>query len=128
LPSTYLPTTFPVRATSHYVQTDPLSTRADGRTVNRREERGTRLSSQRVDELWQQRAACKGPQSAVYFPPSQVERKDEREAREARAKEICAMCPVRRPCLDYALAIREPHGIWGGLNELERKQLIARAG
>ncbi|HEV3495824.1 MAG TPA: WhiB family transcriptional regulator, partial [Actinomycetes bacterium] len=50
------------------------------------------------------------------------------EGREARAKEICALCPVRRPCLDYALAIREPHGIWGGLNELERKQLIARAG
>jgi len=35
---------------------------------------------------------------------------------------------VRRPCLDYALAIREPHGIWGGLNELERKQLVARVG
>jgi len=72
------------------------------------------VSSQRVEELWQQRAACKGPQAAVFFPPSQVERKDEREEREARAKEICA--------------IREPHGIWGGLNELERKQLIARAG
>jgi WhiB family transcriptional regulator, redox-sensing transcriptional regulator len=86
------------------------------------------LSSQRVEELWQHRAACKGPQSAVFFPPSQPERKEEREAREARAKEICAMCPVRRPCLDYAVAIREPHGIWGGLNELERKQLIARAG
>lgn len=94
----------------------------------RREERGTSLSSQRVEELWQQRAACKGPQSAVFFPPSQVERKDEREARESRAKEICSLCPVRRPCLDYAIAIREPHGIWGGLNELERKQLSARAG
>jgi WhiB family redox-sensing transcriptional regulator len=94
----------------------------------RREERGTRLSSQRVEELWQQRAACKGPQAAVFFPPSQVERKDEREAREARAKEICGLCPVRRQCLDYALAIREPHGIWGGLNELERKQLATRAG
>ncbi len=89
--------------------------------------RGTRLSSQRVEELWQERAACKGPQSAVFFPPSQVERKDEREGRENRAKEICGMCSVRRSCLEYALAIREPHGIWGGLNELERKQLIARA-
>ena len=117
-----------MRATSHYVRIDPLSRRPGRRTVIRREERGTRLSTQRVDELWQQRAACKGPQSAVFFPPSQVERKDEREGREARAKEICAICPVRRPCLDYALAIREPHGIWGGLNELERKQLLARAG
>lgn len=83
------------------------------------------MSSQRVGELWQDRAACKGPQAAVFFPPSHVERKDEREIRERRAKEICAICPVRRACLDYALAIREPHGIWGGLNEVERKQLMA---
>jgi WhiB family redox-sensing transcriptional regulator len=84
------------------------------------------LSVQRVDDLWQAKAACRGPQSAVFFPPSHFERKDEKEAREARAKAICAACPVRRPCLDYALRIREPHGIWGGLNEVERKQVLAR--
>lgn len=88
-------------------------------------EKGARLSTQRVSELWQQRAACKGPQSAAFFPPAQVERKDEREAREQWAKSICAACPVRRPCLDYAIEIREPHGIWGGLNEVERKQLLS---
>lgn len=47
-------------------------------------------------------------------------------ARERAAKEICRSCPVRRPCLDHAIATREPHGIWGGLNELERKQLLDR--
>jgi len=85
------------------------------------------LSTQRVsvNEVWQQRAACKGPQSAAFFPPAQVERKEEREAREQWAKSICASCPVRRPCLDYAIEIREPHGIWGGLNEAERKQLLS---
>lgn len=83
------------------------------------------MRSQRANELWQERAACKGPQAAVFFPPSQVERKDEREARERRAKVICASCPVRRPCLDYAIRIREPHGIWGGLNETERKAKLA---
>jgi len=32
-------------------------------------------------------------------------------------------------CLDFAVRIRAPHGIWGGLNEVERKQLSAgRAG
>ncbi|MEW6153537.1 MAG: WhiB family transcriptional regulator [Actinomycetota bacterium] len=82
------------------------------------------MRSQRAEELWQERAACKGPQAEVFFPPPHLERKDERELRERRAKAICATCPVRRPCLDYALRIREPHGIWGGLNELERKQLI----
>ena len=29
----------------------------------------------------------------------------------------------QRACLEYAIRIREPHGIWGGLNEVERKQL-----
>ncbi len=83
------------------------------------------VSTQRVEEIWQQRAACKGPQSAVFFPPSQPERKEAREERERRAKSICASCPVRLPCLDYALSIKEPHGIWGGLNEAERRELVA---
>ena len=32
----------------------------------------------------------------------------------ARAKAICAECPVRRACLEGALARREPYGVWGG--------------
>ncbi|MDQ3758087.1 MAG: WhiB family transcriptional regulator [Actinomycetota bacterium] len=79
-----------------------------------------------TDEVWQVKAACRGPQAAIFFPPAHFERKDEKEAREARAKAICATCPVRRACLDYAIRIREPHGIWGGLNEVERKQLASR--
>jgi WhiB family redox-sensing transcriptional regulator len=91
-------------------------------------ERGSFVSVQ-VEELWQVRASCRGPQASIFFPPSSFERKEEKEARENRAKEICSSCPVRWPCLDYALNIREPHGIWGGLNEAERKQLLApRAG
>ena len=46
--------------------------------------------------------------------------------RETRAKEICATCVVRRDCLEYAIRIREPHGIWGGMNEVERKQVLER--
>jgi WhiB family transcriptional regulator, redox-sensing transcriptional regulator len=80
----------------------------------------------RVEELWQVKAACRGPQAAVFFPPAHSERKDERLDRERAAKAICKTCPVRRECLDYAIRIREPHGIWGGLNEVERKQLIER--
>lgn len=82
------------------------------------------MSSQRIDDLWQDRAACKGPQAAAFFPPEHPERKDEREIRETRAKAICASCAVRPPCLEFALATRDPHGIWGGLNEVERKELI----
>jgi len=83
------------------------------------------LSAQRIEESWQVRAACRGPQAAVFFPPPQFERKEEKLERERRAKQICADCSVKRDCLEYAVAIREPHGIWGGLNEVERKQLFA---
>jgi len=87
------------------------------------------LSAQRGDDSWQVKAACRGPQAAVFFPPPVFERKDEKIDRESRAKEICQSCAVRKDCLDYALSIREPHGIWGGLNEVERKHLMAqRAG
>jgi WhiB family redox-sensing transcriptional regulator len=64
----------------------------------------------------------------AFFPPSHSERKDEKVDREGRAKEICKTCSVRKPCLEYALRIREPHGIWGGLNEVERKALLIRRG
>jgi WhiB family redox-sensing transcriptional regulator len=82
------------------------------------------VSIQHADDLWQAKAACRGPHTAVFFPPSHFERKDDKEAREARAKSICAACAVRRDCLDYAVRIREPHGIWGGLNEAERRPLL----
>jgi WhiB family redox-sensing transcriptional regulator len=80
----------------------------------------------RQAEVWQAKAACRGPQAAAFFPPSHSERKDEKLARETRAKAICAECHVRCDCLDYAIRIREPHGIWGGLNEIERKIVMER--
>ena len=86
------------------------------------------MSALRTDDAWQVKAACRGPQAAVFFPPSHFERKDEKAEREQRAKAICTTCPSRKPCLDFAIKIREPHGIWGGLNETERKQLILHRG
>lgn len=60
----------------------------------------------------------------MFFPPATTERKHDRIERERRAKAICAQCSVREPCLAYALRIREPHGVWGGLTESERRPLI----
>lgn len=79
-----------------------------------------------AERAWQSRAACRGPESWLFFPPAYPERKEERDARESRAKGICAECPVRAECLDYAISIREPHGIWGGLNEAERRTLLGK--
>jgi WhiB family transcriptional regulator, redox-sensing transcriptional regulator len=73
---------------------------------------------------WQQRAACRGEDSVYFFAPSYFERRAEKNAREAVAKAICVRCPVRVECLEYALAIRENHGIWGGLNEMERRAVL----
>ncbi len=73
---------------------------------------------------WQQEAACRGEDSTLFFAPSYFEKREEKDAREAQAKRLCARCPVREPCLEYALRTRDPHGVWGGLNELERRRLL----
>lgn len=78
-----------------------------------------------LDRTWQPVALCRGNHSHLFFPPSTTERKEERERREARAKSICLICPVKGQCLEYALAIREPYGIWGGLTEAERRHRVA---
>ena len=73
---------------------------------------------------WQWRAACRGEDANLFFPPNHVEDREARLLREQQAKAICATCPVRIECLEYAVRTRESHGIWGGLNELERRILI----
>lgn len=77
----------------------------------------------RTADIWQRRAACRGPEAVLFFAPTMPEPRPEREDRETRAKAICHECPVQLQCLDYAVGIREPHGIWGGLNETERRML-----
>ena len=72
---------------------------------------------------WQMRAACRGPHATVFFPPTRAERREEKRHREVHAKAICSTCPVRGECLTYAIEIREQHGIWGGLNEVERREI-----
>lgn len=68
---------------------------------------------------WRSRAVCRGARAWLFFGPD-GETLAERVRREASAKVICASCPVRVECLDYALARHVRHGIWGGLDEEER--------
>ncbi len=77
------------------------------------------------DRSWQPVALCSGNHSHLFFPPSTQERKEERERRELRAKAVCQICPVKAECMEYALTIREPYGIWGGLTETERRHALA---
>jgi len=61
--------------------------------------------------------------AAVFFHPP-LERNAARERRVAQAKAICRACPAIQQCLDHALKVREPHGIWGGMSEDERAGLL----
>ena len=54
------------------------------------------------------------------------DRRDQRDAGQYTQR-ICGVCPVKVDCLDYAMEIREPYGIWGGLTESERRTILARA-
>ena len=42
------------------------------------------------------------------------------------ARKICADCPVKAPCLEYAIRNRVDHGVWGGCSERERRRIIKR--
>jgi WhiB family transcriptional regulator, redox-sensing transcriptional regulator len=68
---------------------------------------------------WQDRAACAGTDAQLFFGPD-GETGQQREIREAKAKAVCAVCPVRAQCLDCALGTSIKYGIWGGLNKEER--------
>ena len=67
---------------------------------------------------WLDEAACRGAVTDVFFPTS--------EAATGPATAICAACPVRGECLEYAIATRQPEGVWGGLTPVERHRLLRR--
>ena len=86
-----------------------------------------RSTSNRRDWNWTERAACRGEDLTLFFGPSSDSRDDReyppaKRDREAEAKWFCGLCEVRIDCLNYALDAGEKYGIFGGLNEEERKR------
>ena len=75
---------------------------------------------------WWDLAACRGQDATPFFAPSYFERRADKLAREAVAKSICLRCPVRDDCLEHALETGDPHGVWGGMNEAERRAELRR--
>lgn len=73
-----------------------------------------------MKEGWRRWSACRGMDPDVFFPPLL----NDQTALPARA--VCADCPVRGPCLDYALSISAMHGIWAGTTEKERDRIRRR--
>lgn len=67
---------------------------------------------------WREDAACRDQDTAIFFPNN--------EAGATLAAEICATCPVREQCLEFALQTRQVDGVWGGLTEPERRRVRRR--
>lgn len=68
---------------------------------------------------WRARAGCASVDDPdIFFPPDGGD--------DTRARRICGKCPVQGECLDYALAVDEECGIWGGLDPHERWNLKRR--
>lgn len=70
-----------------------------------------------ADLSWQNHARCLRIH-ADFFP--------EKPGRDnaIEAKRVCRTCPVKDACLEHALINREL-GVWGGLTEREREDMIA---
>lgn len=73
-----------------------------------------------LDQEWRQFRRCRNVDPDVFF----------NELREAEAKMLCADCPVRSDCLEYALkheTVREENGgIWGGCDFRQRRSIKRR--
>ena len=77
-------------------------------------ELSTKLAFDADERAWMLEAKCLDADPEAFFP--------EKGGSTREAKRICAICPVREECLDYALAHDERFGIWGGLSERERRR------
>jgi len=73
---------------------------------------------------WRHRAACRDEDPELFFPISEMG-PGARQLDEAKA--VCARCPVRTQCLNYAVDNGLDHGVFGGTTERERRELVRPA-
>ena len=73
-----------------------------------------------IDTNWMSIGNCADKPPSLFFPSDGVG--------VDAARRICADCPVKSECLEYALANRIDHGVWGGASERERRRIIKARG
>jgi len=73
---------------------------------------------------WRARAACRTEDPELFFP---VGKCGPARAQIERAKAVCFACPVMAECRAYALAARVTDGVFGGLDEDERRDILLRS-
>lgn len=74
---------------------------------------------------WRDRAACLAVDPEIFFPVGTtgpaLDQIDD-------AKAVClGWCIVRKDCREFALRTRQQYGVWGGLDEDERRAMLRRA-
>jgi len=74
---------------------------------------------------WRHAALCQEEDPELFFPIgdtgpalTQIE----------QAKRVCRRCPVTEACLRWALESGQDSGVWGGMSEIERRELKRRSG
>ncbi|MDK1475829.1 WhiB family transcriptional regulator [Streptomyces sp. 549] len=72
---------------------------------------------------WREYAVCRNEDAELFFPvgsrgPALRQAED--------AKQVCRTCPVIEQCARWALDSRQQHGIWGGMDEEQRRALLRR--
>lgn len=74
---------------------------------------------------WQDAAACRSADRELFFSPD-GELSRTKARRELDALKICRdVCPVRRQCVEHALAMPEKAGVWG-ISEVELQDELQR--
>ena len=71
-------------------------------------------------DRWRVHASCRDVDPDLFFPVGTTgQALDQIDA----ARQVCAACPVRTECLEYALSTNQDSGVWGGTSEEERRSL-----
>ena len=68
-----------------------------------------------MDSAWMAEGRCWHLSPEIFFP------RDGTGVEVARR--ICAGCPVRSSCLEYAMENHTDRGVWGGTSERHRRRL-----
>jgi WhiB family redox-sensing transcriptional regulator len=77
------------------------------------------------DADWRSASACRHANPDLFFPVATAA--SGQAAQIAAAKAICAGCPVRSQCLEFAQANQLTYGIWGGTTPEDRVRARRRA-
>jgi WhiB family redox-sensing transcriptional regulator len=80
----------------------------------------TRRTASDDSTSWRAQAACRHHDPGIFFP---IGKSGRALADIGQAKAVCAACPVRSPCLSFALDTRQDYGVWGGYDQDERRAL-----